>query len=190
MCSLNERIKQCSKCGLALPLKAFNKKKGKPRASCKECDYEALKQWRKNNREKDRAWSRQWSENNRERHRARTRRWEQDNPDKARAKNAKRRALKRQAVPPWASLPEIQKHYAHAQALNAMLPDCRFEVDHIFPLKSDFLCGLHTESNLMVLEASQNASKKNQWWPGQLPCQQGQGASHDWWLALKEKGMQ
>jgi hypothetical protein len=39
----------------------------------------------------------------------------------------------------------------------------------------------------MVLEASQNVSKNAYWWPGQLPCQRGQGRSHAWWRELKAK---
>lgn len=37
----------------------------------------------------------------------------------------------------------------------------RHEVDHIYPLQSDVVCGLHCEANLRVITKFQNQSKKN-----------------------------
>jgi hypothetical protein len=153
--------KKCNVCKQILPISEFSRNittKDGFRYSCKKCDSDRDSAWKKNN------------------------------PDKNRALKAKRRAKKKQALAPWASPSELQKHYAHAQWLNKTLPNHKFQVDHIFPLQSDFLCGLHVETNLMVLEASQNASKNNRQWPGQLPCQQGIGNDHQWWKELK--GMQ
>jgi hypothetical protein len=38
-------------------------------------------------------------------------------------------------------------------------------VDHIIPLKSDFVCGLHCHTNLRVITAEENKAKNNRYWP-------------------------
>lgn len=182
--------KRCSKCKQVLPFSSFHRNRTNKdgfRYDCKECHGKLVLEWQRKNPEKFNARQKRWREANREQRRNAKQRWRINNPDKARAGLARRRATKRQATPAWASQLEIQKHYAHAAYLEKLLPDCEFQVDHIFPLKSDFVCGLHVENNLIVMEASQNASKGNKWWPDQLPCQSGQGRSHAWWRELKEK---
>jgi 5-methylcytosine-specific restriction endonuclease McrA len=41
----------------------------------------------------------------------------------------------------------------------------KHEVDHIVPLKSPLVCGLHVEHNLQVIPATQNRRKHNRVWP-------------------------
>lgn len=69
------------------------------------------------------------------------------------ARNALRRAQKLQATPTWADLAKIKKIYEEC-------PDgCH--VDHIYPLISDWVCGLHVETNLQHLSAEENMRKGN-----------------------------
>lgn len=41
----------------------------------------------------------------------------------------------------------------------------QMDVDHIVPLTSRLVCGLHCESNLQILPHIDNARKKNSVWP-------------------------
>ena len=128
--------------------------------------------------EKEKARLRQWHLDNKDRVRARVREWKNANAakvkagkDQYRANNpglwatycGKRRAGKKQATPAWADHEKIARIYELAAVLNA--DGCAFEVDHVVPLKSPIVCGLHVESNLQLLPKLNNRSKGNRHWP-------------------------
>ena len=77
---------------------------------------------------------------------------------------AKRYARKLQATPSWANSFLIQEAYL-LSALRTKATGVKWHVDHIIPLKSDFVCGLHVESNLRVIPAVANQRKNNRYWP-------------------------
>lgn len=79
-------------------------------------------------------------------------------PEKLRERASKRRAIKAKAIPGWANLDEIKK-------IHLLAREQGFEVDHIVPLNSRFVCGLHCESNLQLLPRIENIRKGNRWWP-------------------------
>lgn len=113
------------------------------------------------------AENKQYRQRERERILEYNRRYRAENPEWFRAYyreyNARRKAIKRQAIPSWASLEAIEAIYRQAQQLSTS--ECRLDVDHIVPLISDKVCGLHCEANLQILPARVNQSKGNRWWP-------------------------
>lgn len=76
---------------------------------------------------------------------------------------AARHAAKMRAIPAWANRQLIEDLYSLARIYtdSGLLA----HVDHIVPLQSKSVCGLHCEDNLTVLPAADNISKGNLWWP-------------------------
>lgn len=90
--------------------------------------------------------------------------WNEENKWSMRSRVAKRRARRKQATPEWADTNKIQAYYIGADALN-MLTGEWHHVDHIVPLQSDMVCGLHNHFNLQILTAADNRLKSNRYWP-------------------------
>lgn len=68
------------------------------------------------------------------------------------------------AWPDWcASHPGFKTIYSEAKRRRSMGQDVH--IDHIIPICSDLVCGLHVPWNLQVLSAGENLSKSNLWWP-------------------------
>lgn len=101
---------------------------------------------------------------NREACNARIREWKSRNPHKLTHYFHKRRAAELQAMPAWADLDAIEAIYAEAQRIQAEMGEPQ-HVDHIVPIISKLVCGLHCEANLRVLPAVDNLRKNNRSWP-------------------------
>ena len=86
------------------------------------------------------------------------------------ARTARRRARKKNANAPWADDAAIKALYKDCKDLTEKT-GIKHEVDHIYPLQSPYMCGLHVETNLQILPESDNNKKGNRTWPGQLDCQ-------------------
>ena len=86
------------------------------------------------------------------------------NSPEMQAYRALRRAKTRNATPGWANAFFIREAYALAK-LREKVCGGKWHVDHIVPLKSKLVCGLHCESNLQVIPAKANVSKGNRHWP-------------------------
>lgn len=86
-------------------------------------------------------------------------------PEKENAKLARRRATKKLACVPWADRERVDWFYAEAQRLTKST-GMEYHVDHIVPLTSRLVCGLHNEFNLQLLPALDNLRKHNRYWPG------------------------
>lgn len=80
------------------------------------------------------------------------------------ALQAERRAKKRTATPSWVSKKDILSFYKEAQKLTKTA-GVKHEVDHLVPLQSPFVCGLHVPWNLRVITKTENIIKSNRSWP-------------------------
>lgn len=89
--------------------------------------------------------------------------WKKKNPYAKNASCAKRYASKKNATPPWADSKEINAWYKDAQIFRAAGWDV--QVDHIVPLRSNIVCGLHVQDNLQLLSSAKNQLKNNRFWP-------------------------
>jgi 5-methylcytosine-specific restriction endonuclease McrA len=90
--------------------------------------------------------------------------WTKKNRGMKTACNARYKARKKQAMPGWANKEKIDALYVEARRLTEKT-GIKHHVDHIVPLKSDIVCGLHWEGNMQILTAEENIKKHNKIWP-------------------------
>lgn len=173
-------MKRCSVCKEEKPLSDFSVRRASRDGLsyfCRSCGWARAREWRARNRDRHRAsvkvWqaenkarvnerSRAWRERNRERRAESVRGWNERNPDRRAAAVARRRA--RIVTPAWADLSRIGAFYAEAKRLE-LQTGIKYHVDHIVPLNSELVCGLHVETNLQVIPARENVLKRNLAWP-------------------------
>lgn len=161
-------------------------------------EKDRAREWRLQNPDKCKAANARWLENNQKRHRlanevwfeknkeyrkeyrreqyhlnredelAKAKEWKSANKDVCAAQFMKRKAAKLRATPPWADEDAIKAIYAEARRLTVET-GVQHHVDHTYPLQSDWVCGLHVETNLQILTASGNQSKSNRRHPEHHP---------------------
>lgn len=167
-------LKRCSVCEQAKELANFNVRRASADGlcyKCRDCSKNALEEWRRKNPGAFRRWSegkkdrlserfREWREANLEHLSRAYAAWAKANPDRVRALVAKRKVAKRSALVPWADHDAIRAIYAEAARLTRET-GIRHEVDHIYPLQGETVCGLHVENNLQILTKTENIRKKN-----------------------------
>jgi hypothetical protein len=174
--------KTCSTCHTPKHLSDFYVCGGRIRARCKSCcrlkaetkredrrayratynqrNPNAFRDWWAKNRDHNLERCRRYHQQNKESRAAAYARWAKANPDAVNALVAKRISAKKRAIPPWADLKAVRAFYAEALRLTRET-GIRHEVDHIYPLQSDVVCGLHCEANLRVITKVENQRKKN-----------------------------
>lgn len=104
-----------------------------------------------------------WRDKNVDRERARVAEWTRRNPESSARSGALRRAAERRACPVWADRSEMNEWYLLAEVMSR--GGVKFTVDHIVPLRSKRVCGLHAQSNFQLLTSFANSSKSNRFWP-------------------------
>ena len=90
--------------------------------------------------------------------------WVESNRSQWNATVAKDKAAKVQATPEWADRAAIEAVYAEAERLTQET-GIPHHVDHIVPLRSKRVCGLHVACNLRAIPAAENCIKSNRHWP-------------------------
>lgn len=132
-----ERIKAASRAYYALHVEACKLRFKKYQASSRE----KRRQYRANRSELDRLVRQQYLRRN---------------PRKSAIDQSFRRAVKKQAIPKWLS----KAHKEEIRKIYRQRPS-GFHVDHIVPLSSKLVCGLHVPWNLQYLPAVENLRKSN-----------------------------
>ena len=186
---MEEKYKYCKGCYLNLSVLCFNSHsttKDGLRSKCIDCRRLEHIEYRKNNPEKIKRLQREIDRRKRSRsnwhvkrsnynrsekgkisNRKRQIRYNLNNPGKRRAVSASRRAGKRNATPKWLTKIDISSiEELHTICLLfRMYTGQEYHVDHIIPLNSDIVCGLHVPWNLTVLPAKENMVKQNKFYP-------------------------
>lgn len=188
------QTKRCTKCLVEKALEQFsrnarNKTDGR-QPKCKDCHraYEIrnaerirvlqhakyardparakrrVSDWVKKNPEKALANKRAWRERNVEKMVQIRKQWLEDHPE-YRAYNCRMyQASKLRATPAWANRTRMRRFYTEARRLTRET-GIQHHVDHIVPLISKVVCGLHCEANLQVLRFDENVRKSNRFRP-------------------------
>jgi hypothetical protein len=89
--------------------------------------------------------------------------WKENNKVQVRADTKARRRKHREATPKWLSRKqksEIRQLYQIAITMSQTTGE-QYVVDHIVPLRSDEVCGLHVSWNLRVITQEENLKKSN-----------------------------
>ena len=144
---------------------------------CHACAVARVARWAAKNPEKIKAKNERYKAANEEKMRAARKKWRSDNPEKSRASNstwnssnraamrlvgARYRAAKIGAAVRWADKGAMRVVYAEAQRLTR-ITGIQYDVDHVVPLQSPVVCGLHCEFNLRVITSDENKRKQNRW---------------------------
>lgn len=180
-------MKKCSKCGVEKEPAEFyidRCKRDGISCACRDCENRRTAAFRRANPKKILARNAKWQKENPELFRAQKARWRANNKAhlaaynaawvisnraKHNAKSSRRRAAELQATPAWANKNYIEDCYAQA-AIRTKRDGVPWHVDHIVPLKSPLVCGLHWEENLQVIPGRVNQQKHNRVWPD-MPAQ-------------------
>lgn len=120
---------------------------------CAECQSIRAREWREANPDRHRAAVAAHRARHPERARIKDKAYKAANPARSRLYAAHQRARVVGAMPAWVD----------TDALLAVYLACPtgLEVDHIIPLQSEAVCGLHVPWNLQYLTRSDNARKNN-----------------------------
>lgn len=126
----------------------------------KQLTIDRASDWKKKNKDKVFDSNKRYmqkDESKKLRREAQSRRYKND-PNKYRAMAKSRDGRVKMSMPSWETNKNVLEYYKAAGILG-------LEVDHIVPIQSDIVCGLHCVDNFQMLTREENASKSNRFWP-------------------------
>lgn len=117
-------------------------------------------EWYAENKDRRRAYDEKRRAEKRHLYREASKRHRERHPDAKAAETGLRRKRAQHATPAWADRKAIKGLYllARQKTKETGVP---WHVDHVIPLRGQFVSGLHVESNLQLLPAAQNMRKRN-----------------------------
>lgn len=145
----------------------------------KEEKAKRMKEWSVANRDRINTKKQEANAKNPSKNRQRVKEWKKSNPDKVKILRAAyeekypykkqfrkrlREASQLTALPTWANKFFMSEIYSLAK-LRSKYTGIVWHVDHIVPLRSRFVCGLHVEHNMQIIPATANLKKGNRYWP-------------------------
>lgn len=130
----------------------------------KERAKENFAKWYATNGHRVREKSKNWVKRNPERFAKNQAAWRKKFSARRVAQARKRRIELLNAQPSWAIKFFMDEAYKLAD-LRTKMTGSKWQVDHIVPLKSRKVCGLHVHNNLRVIPAIDNNRKGNRHWP-------------------------
>ncbi len=122
-------------------------------SSCVECGKERCRKYRLDNYKHLILVEKIYRDTHAESFGNKFRKWQIRNRGRRNAYEILRRTRKILATPTWVDVEQLNNIYINCPK--------GMQVDHIIPLKSKVVCGLHVPWNLQYLTASENASKGN-----------------------------
>lgn len=144
---------------------------------CKSCSSANAQMWACKNKEKANKTSEiyrgtekakekasEWRSKNKTKSSEYMREWRKENSYSSFTRG---KARSNRAIPPWADLCAIAVIYEKAKNLRDST-GIKWHVDHKIPLNGKNVCGLHVETNLCVITASENWKKRNTFEEGLL----------------------
>lgn len=126
----------------------------------KKAIRDASRRYRANSSEKSSATQKRYYRRHKSKVLKKNKKWRSKNQDLLRLYNVKRRRQIKKATPSWADLDAIKKIYKQAVALQKK-KGVSYHVDHIVPLNSPVVCGLHVDYNLQIMLGKDNFAKRN-----------------------------
>lgn len=160
-----DKLKTCTVCLAQKEFSSFSKRSAMRdgyRSACKACELNRNKEYysRPESKEKLKIWCAGAGKDKRKDWNAS---WESRNTHVRYEMNARYRTVIAQQTPIWSDKKSILALYKIAAVLRKNGRDV--EVDHIVPLQSPFVCGLHVKHNLQVIPKLENSGKRNRYWP-------------------------
>lgn len=162
---------KCRRCGETKDISQFNKDASKQygvRSICKPCHRLEAKEYAAPRMDLYRQRAQAWYVENKDRKQAYDSKYRpiyfKQNKAKFLAQTNHRRASIRAHTPTWADKKAIKRIYLES-VQKSIETGIQYEVDHIVPIISKLVCGLHCEANLQILTSEENKKKQNLFWP-------------------------